>query len=218
MKSFVKLVFLLHIGTPKISFVLPIAKTHFICYLKSRGKGKEPVPALIKNKGEKQMNVYLDKDFFAKPDRSILGYVGETNTREVVFKNLSLEGADSFSCVLEYEDGVKYEVPIEQQRFVVTGSLLRYPQKVKCQVLAKAQIERTDAYRLVKKSNIFLLDIAPSITGEPAPVPSYEESLSLLDQIRQIIDSGGVTTADITSIITGVLTSAIAADIEQEES
>ena len=162
------------------------------------------------------MNVYLDSDFFAKPDRNILGYVGETNTREVVFNALRLNGADSFSCMIEYEDGVKYEVPVENSSFRVTGSLLRYPQKVKCQVLAKAQIEGTNTYRLVKKSNIFILDIMPSIDGEPEPVPSYEQSLSLLDRIKQIYDTGGTVSGDITNVITGVLANAIAADIEQQ--
>ncbi|MBO6140471.1 MAG: hypothetical protein J6O40_01645 [Ruminococcus sp.] len=159
------------------------------------------------------MNVYLDKDFFAKPDRTILGYVGETNTREVSFNALWLDGADYFSCLIEYEDGIKYEVPIENSYFKVTASLLRYPQKVRCQVLAKAAIEGTSVYRLVKKSNVFLLEIKESIDNDPVPIPSYEESLSLLDQIRQVIDTKGVVTGDMTSVVKGILADAIAADI-----
>ena len=161
------------------------------------------------------MNIYLDKDFFAKPDRTILGYVGETNTREVSFNALWLDGADIFTCLIEYDDVVKYEVPIENSKFKVSGSLLRYPQWVKCQVLAKAAISGTSAYRLVKKSSIFELEIKQSIDGDPEPVPSYEETLSLLDQIRQVINSGGVTTGKATNVIQGIIADAIAADIEQ---
>lgn len=163
------------------------------------------------------MNIYLDEEFYAKPDTTLLGYVGEVSTRDVDVYGLRLDGADSFSCLIEYNDGVKYEVDIDNSRFRVTASLLRSPQRVKCQLLAKASIEGTDAYRLVKKSNVFELDIKPSITGDPQPIPSYEETLSLLDQIKQVIDSGGVTATDeVISIITGILAEAIASDIEED--
>ena len=150
----------------------------------------EPEPLSDKNERRKNMNVYLNSEFIAKPDDYVLGYVGEHNTRRVVFNALRLDGADSYSCLIEYTDGVKYEVPVENSYFTVTASMLRYPQTVKCQVLAKASISGTDAYRLVKKSNIFELEIAPSIDGDPQPVPTYEQTLSLLDRLSELVNNG----------------------------
>lgn len=162
------------------------------------------------------MTIYLNNDYYARPDNHLLGYVGEHHTRMVYLSGSSVPGADSYSMVIEYSDGVKYEIDINNERFIVTDSILRSPQKVHCQILAKAAIEGTNAYMLVKKSNVFTLDIAKSIEGEPAPVPDYEQTLSLLDSIKQLI-SGGLSAAEVKSVITAVLAQAIAGDIEQEE-
>lgn len=162
------------------------------------------------------MIIVLDNDYYAKPSSTLLGYVGEQQSRRVKIENYYTENADLYSVIFEYEDGVKYEVDFHYGEFEVTASLLRSPQKVKCQILAKAVIQGTDAYRLVKKSNIFLLDIGKSIEGEPEPVPDYEETLSLLDKIRQMI-SGDISAGEIKHIITVVLADAIAADIKQGE-
>ncbi|MBR1663489.1 MAG: hypothetical protein IJ696_04085 [Ruminococcus sp.] len=163
------------------------------------------------------MTIYLDENYFARPDHNVLGYVGETDSRSIYIQGLETDGADSYSIVICYDDGVKYELDITDGTLTVGGSLLRSAQTVSCQILAKAAVEGTNAYRYVKKSNIFPLDILDSIEGEPAPVPSYEQSLSLLDVIRKTINSGGVTRSDVKNIITSRLITALSADIQESE-
>lgn len=172
-----------------------------------------PLPK-IKRK-ENKMTIYLDKDYFAKPDSNVLGYVGETDSRTVNIKGLDVDGADSYSVVFCYENGNKYELEISDDKFTVGGSLLESAGTVSCQLLAKAAVEGTSVYRFVKKSNIFPLDVLPSVEGEPAPVPSYEQSLSLLDEIRKAIN-GSISAQEVVSVITAALVNAISADITTE--
>ena len=163
------------------------------------------------------MNVYLDEGFYAKPDTELLGYMGELGTRRVVFNALWLDGADSFSCLLEYEDGVTIEVSVENSYFTVTEQVLRHTGKVRCQVAAKAHITGTQTCRLVKKSNIFTLVIKPSLTEPAQRQASDTQGGSLLDDIRQAVnglDSASDSTAE---VISGVIADAIERDIADDE-
>ena len=162
------------------------------------------------------MNIYLDEDFYAKTDSELFGYMGEKNTRLVDFTGLRLAGADSYTFIIEYGDGVKYEVPIENSCFTVTSQMLRAAGRIKCQVAAKAHYSGSEECRLIKKSNVFELVIMPSISGNIQPVPEQVMSGSLLDGIRQAVGKTDPTSPRAAEIITDVIADAIEQDISRE--
>ena len=109
------------------------------------------------------MKIRLDKKCNAFPNKTILGYVGETNARTITFSGLSVSGANSYSMIIDYGDGENYEVNIVDGVYTVDASVLKRPGLVNCQVLAKALSEDGATYTIVKKSNIFALNIGKSI-------------------------------------------------------
>ena len=136
------------------------------------------------------MNIKLNDAYFAKPDTRILGYMGEHRARTITFEGLAVEGADRYKLRIEYKDFVSYEIDITEGSYLIDGSILRSIQTVKCQIYAVKSTE--DGYELVKKSQIFYLDIRPSLKGEPVPIPTYEAAQEYLDQILDLIESGGM--------------------------
>ena len=98
------------------------------------------------------MRINISKDYKATADCDLLGYIGETNARTIEVEQPEVERADCYRLRFEYPDGVVYDVPIEDGRMTVGGSLLRESGHVKCQWLATAA--DGDNYRLVAKSNV----------------------------------------------------------------
>jgi hypothetical protein len=127
------------------------------------------------------MKITLTAAYFATPNTTLLGYMGETNSREITFEGLAAEGADGYKLRVSYSDGVQYDVEIEDGKCVITGSLLRDVGYVTLQVLAVAYEGENFTY--VKKSNIFRAEVKESIEGEPAPIPTYEEAVTALEKV-----------------------------------
>ncbi|MBQ9374997.1 MAG: hypothetical protein IJU04_01485 [Ruminococcus sp.] len=116
-------------------------------------------------------------------DKVFLGYVGETNAREIDVNQPSIWGVSDYRIRIEYPDKTVYELPVRSNAISITGSILRCPCVVKMQWLAvKAN---GDSYELVAKSNIFSGVIKPSISDNIAPVPSYEQSKTVLDRVLE---------------------------------
>ena len=130
------------------------------------------------------MKIRLDNKFNAFPNKTILGYVGETNARTITFTGLSVSGANSYSMIIDYGDGENYEVNIVDGVYTVDASVLKRPGLVNCQVLAKALSEDGTTYTIVKKSNIFALNIGKSI--DPGAIPTYEQATSAVEKLIQI--------------------------------
>ena len=130
------------------------------------------------------MRINLDRSYTARPESSVIGYVGETNAREIIFNGLSVDGADSYSMVIDYGDGENYEIDITDGTYTVGGAVLKREGTVTCQIRAKKANDDGTSYTLVKKSNMFTLIIGKSIEGEPTPIPTYEQALGILDQIK----------------------------------
>ncbi|MBR1563362.1 MAG: hypothetical protein IJ871_06555 [Ruminococcus sp.] len=129
------------------------------------------------------MTITLSGDYRASVDDKLLGYIGETSARTITLSGYLCEDANAYSLIADYGDGVSYELDMTDGTHLIEGSLLRREGSVLCQVLAKAY--EGDSYRLVKKSNVFELYIAGSLSNETAPIPTYEEALSVLDEIRK---------------------------------
>lgn len=129
------------------------------------------------------MTISLNSHYEVTTDFKIIGYVGETNARTITFEGLAVEGAERYVMRIEYPDGISYEIEIIDGSYTVEGSVLREECRIKCQILAlKAN---GDQYTLVKKSDVFTLNIKRSLEGEPAPVPTYEALLSLMETFEQ---------------------------------
>ena len=127
------------------------------------------------------MTISLNSRYEAAMDFKVIGYVGETNSRTIVFEGYETDGADCYKMRIEYPDGISYEVDITDGSYTVGGSVLREECRIKCQILAlKADGEE---YTLVKKSDVFTLNIKRSLDGEPAPIPTYEQSVGALDKM-----------------------------------
>ena len=132
------------------------------------------------------MLIKLYEDYTASVSERLLGYQGETNARDIQFSGLDVEGADTYKMKLLYADGVAYEVSIANGKYTVDGSLLRTLGEVECQIFA-CKAQENGKYALVKKSNIFKLQIKNSINSQIAPIPTFEQSQGALDKVLKLV-------------------------------
>lgn len=130
------------------------------------------------------MKITISENYTAYADNDLLGYLGETNARTIEVVQPVVEGADTYRLRFEYSDKVVYDVPIEDGKVIVTGSLLREVGNIKSQWIAtKAD---GDNHTLVAKSQIFDLKIGDSISDDIAPLPPYELSKSIADKVLEV--------------------------------
>ncbi|MGN0623342.1 MAG: SGNH/GDSL hydrolase family protein [Oscillospiraceae bacterium] len=127
------------------------------------------------------MTIRLNQSYDVSLSGTVLGYVGETNSRTISFQGLETQGADRYKMRIEYPDGISYEVDISEGSYTVDGSLLRQECTVKCQI--QAYKTSGEEYTLVKKSGVFPLIIQSSLDGETAPIPTYEQSVEALEKV-----------------------------------
>lgn len=127
------------------------------------------------------MRLTITKDYKAYAESDLLGYVGETNARTIEVTQPDVQGADAYRLRFAYSDGVVYDVPLVDGKTAVDGSLLREAGRVKCQWLATAV--DGDNYKLVAKSNVFVLRVEDSISDEIIPAPTYEQAVKALDKV-----------------------------------
>lgn len=130
------------------------------------------------------MKITISENYTAYADNDLLGYIGETKARVIEVVQPEVEGADTYRLRFEYSDKVVYDVPIEEGKVIVTGSLLREVGNIKSQwIAAKAD---GDSYTLVAKSQVFDLKIGDSISDDVAPIPTYEQSIEALDKALNV--------------------------------
>ena len=130
------------------------------------------------------MKITISENYTAYADNDLLGYMGETNARTIEIDQPEVEGADTYRLRFEYSDKVVYDVPIEDGKVIVTGSLLREVGNIKSQWIATKS--DGDNYTLVAKSNVFMLLIGQSISDDVAPIPTYEQSKSIADEVLEV--------------------------------
>ena len=134
------------------------------------------------------MKIYIDENIYrAEPDSELLGYMGETNARTIDFDQPIVEGADSYRLRLRYSDNAVYDVPIIDNKIIVTASLLREVGEIECQWIATKS--NGDTYDLVAKSQIFNLIIEPSISDDIMPIPSYEIAKAVSDKVLTAVST-----------------------------
>ena len=86
------------------------------------------------------MHIKLNEDYNVTLSTALLGYVGETNARPVMFEGLTVDGADRYVLTIDYGDGVQYEVDITDGTWTPTADILRSAQTVSCQICAKKTV------------------------------------------------------------------------------
>ena len=134
------------------------------------------------------MKIYIDENIYrADPDSELLGYMGETNARTIEFEQPIVEGADTYRLRLQYSDGAIYDVPIVDNKMIITASLLREVGEIQCQWIASKS--NGDTYDLVAKSQIFNLIIEPSISDDIVPIPSYELAKATSDKVLTAVST-----------------------------
>ena len=130
------------------------------------------------------MNIILDNNYYVSIDQKIIGYKGETDARKISFEGLAVDGADSYKLRIYYDDIEQaYDVPIENGQIIVNGSLLRKRGYVQAQVIACKT--DGDKFSMVKKSNVFSLEIGSSLIDGSA-IPSYEQSVEALEKVLAV--------------------------------
>ena len=135
-----------------------------------------------------KVKIYIDENIYrAEPDSELLGYQGETNARTIDFDQPIVEGADSYRLRLQYSDNAVYDVPIIDNKIIVTASLLREVGYIECQWIATKA--NGDTYDLVAKSQIFNLIIEPSISDDIVPIPSYELAKATSDKVLTAVST-----------------------------
>lgn len=145
------------------------------------------------------MTITLNADYDVTLNTALLGYVGETNARPVMFEGLTVDGADRYVLTIDYGDGTAYEVDITGGQWTPTADILRSAQTVSCQICAKKL--SGNEYILLKKSRIFRLRIGAAI-GNNA-VPSPDVAMDALDRIDAI---GRQAHADMQTAVTAAET------------
>lgn len=151
------------------------------------------------------MTITLNADYDVTLNTALLGYVGETNARPVMFEGLTVDGADRYVLTIDYGDGTAYEVDITGGQWTPTADILRSAQTVSCQICAKKL--SGNEYILLKKSRIFRLRIGAAI-GNNA-VPSPDVAMDALDRIDAI---GRQAHADMQTAVTAAETATTSAE------
>lgn len=151
------------------------------------------------------MTITLSADYDVTLNTALLGYVGETNARPVSVEGLTVDGADRYVLIIDYGDGVTYEVDITGGTWTPTADILRSAQTVSCQIAAKKL--SGNEYILVKKSRIFRLRIGAAIDDNAIPSPSV--AADALDKIDAI---GRQAHADMQTAVTAAETATTAAE------
>lgn len=145
------------------------------------------------------MKIYIDENIYrAEPDSELLGYQGETNARTIDFDQPIVEGADTYRLRLRYSDNAVYDVPIIDNKIIVTVSLLREVGEIECQWIATKS--NGDTYDLVAKSQVFGLIIEPSISDDIVPIPSYELAKATSDKVLTAVSTVQTAVDKINSI------------------
>lgn len=128
------------------------------------------------------MKITVNDNFIATKNFKLLGRLGETNARMIEITQPEVEEADTYRLRFEYKNAV-YDVPIEDGKVKITASLLCEIGEIKCQWIATKS--DGDNYSLVAKSQIFELKIGDSISDDVAPIPPYELSKSISDNVLE---------------------------------
>ena len=145
------------------------------------------------------MKIYIDENIYrAVPDSELQGYMGETNARTIEFEQPDVTGADSYRLRLRYSDNAVYDVPIIDNKIIVTASLLREVGEIECQWIATKS--NGDTYDLVAKSQVFGLIIDSSISDDVAPIPSYEQTKAISDKVLSAVENVQTAVDKINSI------------------
>ena len=139
-----------------------------------------------------------EESYKAILDNELLGYIGETNARTIEFEQPVVEGADSYRLRLRYSDNAVYDVPIVDNKILITASLLREVGEIECQWIATKS--NGDTYDLVAKSQVFGLIIEPSISDDIMPIPSYEQAKAISDKVLSAVEDMQVAIDKINSI------------------
>lgn len=129
------------------------------------------------------MKITLDKNYYASTDTKTLGYVGEVTSRKIIVENHQCEEAKIYKIRFEYPDGESYEVDITNGEYIIEPSILRRVGDVSIQISAGHYVD--GKYDYLKKSNVLTLHICRSLNGEPAPVPTYEQSVEALEKVLE---------------------------------
>ena len=153
----------------------------------------------------------IKENFSVIKDFTILGFMGENNARVIEVNQPEVEGADTYRLRFEYQDGVIYDVPIENGVVMVTGSLLREVGKVNCQWLATKAVD--DSYELVAKSQVFSLSVEPSIEDSATPIPSPEIATDALARMQETVAQAENCVADAQDAVAQAET--IAQDVDE---
>lgn len=129
------------------------------------------------------MNLIITDKYRAYTDAQLLGYQGETNARTIKVVQPHIDEATAYRLIFDCGNDVIYEVDVTDGEYIVDGGLLINIGTVKCQWQAVKLVGGT--YELVAKSNIIEFEVKPSIQGDVAPIPTYEQSKSALDEVLQ---------------------------------
>lgn len=129
------------------------------------------------------MNLIITNKYMAYTDARLLGYQGETNARTIKVAQPHIDEATAYRLIFDCGNDVIYEVDVTDGEYIVDGGLLINVGTVKCQWQAVKLVG--DTYELVAKSNIIEFEVKPSIQGDVAPIPTYEQSKSALDEVLQ---------------------------------
>lgn len=137
--------------------------------------------------------IIIHTDGSVERTETIIGYRGETQARTLRIDHEQIEGCE-YRLYISYADDEVYEAELINGEYVVDGSILGHD-TIALQWAAVRPAEG-GTYSLVKKSEVWTMAVGQSIDGTPVPIPTYEASRDMLDQLTEAIqrlEQGGGT-------------------------
>jgi len=132
------------------------------------------------------MNLYIRADGAIKADDTLIGYVGETNHRKITVVQAPIVENAEYRLYFDIGNTNPYEVALVDGEYTVDGSVLASEGEITVQWAAL--VPEGEAYIEVAKSAKLSLHVGASIDGTPEAVPTYEQTLDLLDQLNNGAD------------------------------
>lgn len=160
------------------------------------------------------MNLIITDKYRAYTDAQILGYQGETNARTIKVAQPHINEVTAYRLIFDCGNDVIYEVDVTDGEYIVDSGLLINVGTVKCQWQAVKLVG--DTYELVAKSNIIEFEVKPSIQGDVAPIPTYEQSKSALDEVLEAAEQAQGAKAAAERAETAAITATQASEIAEQ--
>lgn len=128
-----------------------------------------------------EINITINEYGEVYTSSDIIGYNGENNGRTLVFHHPEMYGC-RYELWIDVGNESPYSVRIDDDRYEVSASLLSSGE-------VTLQWRAMQDVNLIAKSAKWTMKVGESISGDPVPIPTYEQSETLLQMLFTNVNS-----------------------------